>query len=332
MEHVLRLLSHCCKLYNHTDLMYIGSELNFGSLGSASPTMHNAAFSPPAGVSQISFWPGDPELSMLRPGSANHSSSRGAPGCISEEAALDAVATEKLKSNSRPHICVLLQPLAQGLAQFVDETSRGSDFIERMSDDEPGLNTEELFNGYQSLASQCLKAKCCRVAPKTFPPASQRADETPESLLQKTADQDARAAPGHFDPHGPGELLRGAVLLQPEAQHEGAGGGPGGGGGRRATARLRLPQVRKTLAGPSACLQGRWAGRSRLTVSLLAQPGSSIPPRSSHRPSPPRPPASRCCPRKGLAIASSKPGCWLTEQVGLCFFFSVCHATRVRSH
>uniref|UniRef100_A0AAQ4NYW2 Cytidine and dCMP deaminase domain-containing protein 1 n=2 Tax=Gasterosteus aculeatus aculeatus TaxID=481459 RepID=A0AAQ4NYW2_GASAC len=117
-----------------------------------------------AGVSQISFWPGDPELSMLRPGSANHSSSRGAPGCISEEAALDAVATEKLKSNSRPHICVLLQPLAQGLAQFVDETSRGSDFIERMSDDEPGLNTEELFNGERT---RHLKAFSRRLLIKT---------------------------------------------------------------------------------------------------------------------------------------------------------------------
>uniref|UniRef100_A0A8C2YVR0 Cytidine and dCMP deaminase domain-containing protein 1 n=1 Tax=Cyclopterus lumpus TaxID=8103 RepID=A0A8C2YVR0_CYCLU len=87
-----------------------------------------------AGVSQISFWPGDPEVSMLGPPS---------------EAALDAVATEKLKSNSRPHICVLLQPLAPGLAQFVDETSRECDFLERMSDDEPGLNTEELFNRYE---------------------------------------------------------------------------------------------------------------------------------------------------------------------------------------
>lgn len=96
-----------------------------------------------AGVSQISFWPGDPEVSMLRSGSANRSSSRSR---ITEEAALDAVATEKLKSNSRPHICVLLQPLAPGLAQFVNETSRECDFMERLGDDEPGLNTHELFN------------------------------------------------------------------------------------------------------------------------------------------------------------------------------------------
>ncbi|XP_045913265.1 cytidine and dCMP deaminase domain-containing protein 1 [Micropterus dolomieu] len=99
-----------------------------------------------AGVSQISFWPGDPEISMLRSTSTNHVNSHSPPVCIMEEAALDAVATEKLKSNSCPHICVLLQPLAPGLAQFVYETSRECDFMERVTDDEPGLNTQELFN------------------------------------------------------------------------------------------------------------------------------------------------------------------------------------------
>ncbi len=110
----------------------------------------DAVCSPLAGVSQISFWPGDPEVSMLRSTSTNHSNahSHRSGDCIPEEAALDAVATEKLKSNSRPHICVLLQPLAPGLAQFVDETSRECDFMERVIDDEPGLNTEELFNRY----------------------------------------------------------------------------------------------------------------------------------------------------------------------------------------
>uniref|UniRef100_A0A3P8S5N9 Cytidine and dCMP deaminase domain-containing protein 1 n=1 Tax=Amphiprion percula TaxID=161767 RepID=A0A3P8S5N9_AMPPE len=83
-----------------------------------------------AGVGRISFWPGDPEISMLKPS-------------ITEEAALDAMATEKLKSNSRPHICVLLQPLAPGLAQFVTETSRDCDFMQTMADDDPTLNTEE---------------------------------------------------------------------------------------------------------------------------------------------------------------------------------------------
>ncbi|CAJ1086950.1 cytidine and dCMP deaminase domain-containing protein 1 [Xyrichtys novacula] len=101
-----------------------------------------------AGVSQISFWPGDPEISMLKSASSHqsNSNSHNSPGCISEDAALDAVAIEKLKSNSRPHICVLLQPLAPGLAQFISETSRECDFMERVRDDEPGLNTHNLYN------------------------------------------------------------------------------------------------------------------------------------------------------------------------------------------
>lgn len=78
-----------------------------------------------------------------------------------EEAALDAVATEKLKSNSCPHICVLLQPLAPGLAQFVYETSRECDFMERVTDDEPGLNTQELFNRYHTVATHCTYLCCC---------------------------------------------------------------------------------------------------------------------------------------------------------------------------
>ncbi|XP_019959469.1 cytidine and dCMP deaminase domain-containing protein 1 isoform X2 [Paralichthys olivaceus] len=101
-----------------------------------------------AGVSQISFWPGDPEVSMLSSTSTNHSDgpSHSLPGCVTEDAALDAIASEKLKSNSRPHICVLLQPLASGVAQFLNETSRECDFMEKVSEDEPELNTEELFN------------------------------------------------------------------------------------------------------------------------------------------------------------------------------------------
>lgn len=63
-----------------------------------------------------------------------------------EEAALDALATEKLKSNSCSHICMLLRPLAPGLAQFVEETSRECDFMERVMCNEPELTTEELFN------------------------------------------------------------------------------------------------------------------------------------------------------------------------------------------
>lgn len=64
------------------------------------------------------------------------------------EAELDNLATAMLKSNSRPHICMLLQPLAPGLAQFADETSRKCEFMERVrgNEAEPELNKDELFN------------------------------------------------------------------------------------------------------------------------------------------------------------------------------------------
>lgn len=78
---------------------------------------------------------------------------------ISEEALLDAVAVEKLKSNSRPHICMLLQPLAPGLAQFVTETSRNCDFTERITDDNPKQNTEELFNRYLTILTVSASAQ-----------------------------------------------------------------------------------------------------------------------------------------------------------------------------
>lgn len=92
---------------------------------------------------------------MLRSASTNQSNSqhpplrRSPPAGITEEATLDAIATEKLKSNSRPHICVPLQPLAPGLAQFVDETSRECDFMERVSSDEPEMSADELFSRYR---------------------------------------------------------------------------------------------------------------------------------------------------------------------------------------
>eukprot|EP00066_Takifugu_rubripes_P015110 XP_011604376.1 PREDICTED: cytidine and dCMP deaminase domain-containing protein 1 isoform X2 [Takifugu rubripes] len=85
------------------------------------------------GVSLISFWPGDPEVSILRSDD------------VSGEAPLDAMATEILKSNSRPQICVLLEPLVPGLAQFISETSRKSDFMEVIPDQQ-GLDTDELYN------------------------------------------------------------------------------------------------------------------------------------------------------------------------------------------
>ncbi|XP_075873603.1 cytidine and dCMP deaminase domain-containing protein 1 [Nelusetta ayraudi] len=103
-----------------------------------------------AGVCQISFWPGDPEVSLLR-SNPTKSRTRGGPSeGVADEAALDATATEKLKSNCGTHIGVLLEPPAVGLAQFVDETSRGGDFMERLVDDEPGLDMEELFNRERS--------------------------------------------------------------------------------------------------------------------------------------------------------------------------------------
>ncbi|MEQ2181393.1 hypothetical protein GOODEAATRI_011197 [Goodea atripinnis] len=108
-----------------------------------------------AGVSQISFWPGDPEISMLKSMSSTQTNASSKSPSVTEEAVLDAAAIEKLKSNSRPHICVLLQPLEPGLVQFVEETSREDDFMERITEDDPGLNKEELFNRYQTVHA-CL--------------------------------------------------------------------------------------------------------------------------------------------------------------------------------
>ncbi|XP_043965125.1 cytidine and dCMP deaminase domain-containing protein 1 isoform X1 [Gambusia affinis] len=98
-----------------------------------------------AGISQISFWPGDPEISMLRSMFSTQTNASSTSLSVTEDV-LDAVAVEKLKSNSRPHICVLLQPLTLGLLQFVEETSRESDFMKKMTEDDPGLNEQELFN------------------------------------------------------------------------------------------------------------------------------------------------------------------------------------------
>ncbi|XP_036396536.1 cytidine and dCMP deaminase domain-containing protein 1 isoform X1 [Megalops cyprinoides] len=99
-----------------------------------------------AGVSRISYWPGDPELSLLLHAEGARGSgadAQPAPSC--QEAALDAVAAERLKSNSRSHICVLLQPLASCMQQFVEETSRRCDFLETVSGDDPCADVVELF-------------------------------------------------------------------------------------------------------------------------------------------------------------------------------------------
>ncbi|XP_058897673.1 cytidine and dCMP deaminase domain-containing protein 1 isoform X1 [Kogia breviceps] len=74
-----------------------------------------------AGVNRISYWPADPEISLLTEASS------------SEDAKLDAKAVERLKSNSRAHVCVLLQPLVCYMVQFVEETSYKCDFIQKIS-------------------------------------------------------------------------------------------------------------------------------------------------------------------------------------------------------
>ncbi|XP_063068211.1 cytidine and dCMP deaminase domain-containing protein 1 isoform X2 [Engraulis encrasicolus] len=85
-----------------------------------------------AGVSRISYWPGDPEISLLLPRTSSSSSSR-ASSLL--EAELDAAAAEKLKSSSRPHMGVLLQPLSCHMQQFVEEESSSCDFQEKMASD-----------------------------------------------------------------------------------------------------------------------------------------------------------------------------------------------------
>ncbi|XP_050966622.1 cytidine and dCMP deaminase domain-containing protein 1 [Labeo rohita] len=91
-----------------------------------------------AGVSRISYWPGDAEISLLS-GRHDHIDSS------HQEAILDATAAERLKSNSRPHICVLLQPLDCTIQQFVDETSQSGDFLEKIAADNPSLDVKDIF-------------------------------------------------------------------------------------------------------------------------------------------------------------------------------------------
>uniref|UniRef100_A0A8D0GSI1 Cytidine and dCMP deaminase domain-containing protein 1 n=1 Tax=Sphenodon punctatus TaxID=8508 RepID=A0A8D0GSI1_SPHPU len=86
-----------------------------------------------AGVNKISYWPADPEISLL-----NEASN---PTCT-EDAKLDAKAVERLKSNSRARVCVLLQPLVCYMVQFVEETSCKCDFIQKIAKTQPGFNTD----------------------------------------------------------------------------------------------------------------------------------------------------------------------------------------------
>uniref|UniRef100_G3UMR3 Cytidine and dCMP deaminase domain-containing protein 1 n=1 Tax=Loxodonta africana TaxID=9785 RepID=G3UMR3_LOXAF len=83
-----------------------------------------------AGVNRISYWPTDPEISLLTEASS------------SEDAKLDAKAVERLKSNSRAHVCVLLQPLVCYMVQFVEETSYKCDFIQKIAKALPDANID----------------------------------------------------------------------------------------------------------------------------------------------------------------------------------------------
>lgn len=60
----------------------------------------------------------------------------------SEDAKLDAKAVERLKSNSRAHVCVLLQPLVCYMVQFVEETSYKCDFIQKITKTVPDANVD----------------------------------------------------------------------------------------------------------------------------------------------------------------------------------------------
>ncbi|XP_044143087.1 cytidine and dCMP deaminase domain-containing protein 1 isoform X3 [Bufo gargarizans] len=92
-----------------------------------------------AGVNRISYWPSDPEMSLQQERSSQTSI---------EDARLDAKAVERLKSNSRAHVCVLLQPLACYMVQFVEETSLKCDFIQKITKIEPEF-TRSTFYEYR---------------------------------------------------------------------------------------------------------------------------------------------------------------------------------------
>lgn len=87
-----------------------------------------------AGVNRISYWPSDAEISLLS--TDNDDSSH-------QDAILDATAAERLKSNSRIHICVLLQSLGSNMLQFVDETSQNCEFLEKIAAD--NLDVADVF-------------------------------------------------------------------------------------------------------------------------------------------------------------------------------------------
>ncbi|KAM4797116.1 cytidine and dCMP deaminase domain-containing protein 1 [Rhinophrynus dorsalis] len=92
-----------------------------------------------AGVNRISYWPSDPEMSLQQ--EINDQTNNG-------DARLDAKAVERLKSNSRAHVCVLLQPLACYMVQFIEETSLKCDFIQKIARKLPNF-TMDFFYEYR---------------------------------------------------------------------------------------------------------------------------------------------------------------------------------------
>ncbi|GCC36364.1 hypothetical protein chiPu_0014858 [Chiloscyllium punctatum] len=89
-----------------------------------------------AGVNRISYWPGDPEISLVDDYVMNNCNS---------DAKLDAKAVERLKSNSRSRICTLLQPLAYNMLQFVEETSKKCEFLQSIVTLNRDFKLEDFF-------------------------------------------------------------------------------------------------------------------------------------------------------------------------------------------
>lgn len=73
---------------------------------------------------------------------------------INEDARLDAKAVERLKSNSRAHVCVLLQPLACYMVQFVEETSLKCDFVQKIARKEPDFPISTFYEYRQERIKQ----------------------------------------------------------------------------------------------------------------------------------------------------------------------------------
>ncbi|CAL8343364.1 unnamed protein product, partial [Gadus morhua 'NCC'] len=98
-----------------------------------------------AGVIQVFFWPGDPEVSVLSGRGADRSPAPGPGVGPSPEALLDLGAVERLRAGGGPPVVVALRPLAPGLPQYVDLKARTSDFMERVQEDQPEQDGDELF-------------------------------------------------------------------------------------------------------------------------------------------------------------------------------------------